>query len=62
MKKDIKDIKVQIKDYEEICPSCKGRGIFLSRILHGTCVCKFCDGKWVIDWIDKIKNGIENEW
>jgi len=50
-----------LKEYEELCPRCKGWGDVVKMYADSTSStqCRICRGKGKIDWIDKIKNGIK---
>lgn len=54
--------EIKIEDYEETCPFCKGWGeIYRNDSICSCIVCKICEGKGKIDWIDKIKIRRNNE-
>ena len=56
--------KIKLEEYEKICPECKGTGLTFPPLDLAElylAICKACDGKGKINFIDNIKKGIKNE-
>ena len=64
----IKLDEIKTKEYEKICPKCQGFGRIITKVekcdndhFVETDDCPVCEGKRIVDWIDKIKNGLKDE-